>query len=135
MRLIVDTNIIISALIKDSLTRKILTHLNAEFFTIDFTEIELTKYKSLICKKANITMKTCDMIFEGLNKYLIYIDQRLVDAKMPEAKKIMDHIDTKDTLFIAAALATNSIIWSDDNHFQKQKKIKVLKTKDMLKFL
>ena len=54
---------------------------------------------------------------------------------MDEAEKIMDHIDKDDTPFIAAALATNSIIWSDDKHFEKQNKIKILKTKDLIKMI
>ena len=33
----------------------------------------------------------------------------------------MNKIDPKDTPFIAAALATESDIWSDDAHFEKQK--------------
>jgi len=44
----------------------------------------------------------------------------------------MDKIDPDDTPFIAAALATNSDIWSDDKHFQKQNKIKVWKTEDLI---
>jgi len=50
---------------------------------------------------------------------------------MDEAKKIMDNIDKADAPFIAAALAVNSPIWSDDKHFQKQHKITVFKTEDL----
>jgi len=50
-------------------------------------------------------------------------------------EKIMDKIDPDDTQFIAAALATNSDIWSDDTHFTKQNKVKVWTTKELIKSL
>ena len=59
----------------------------------------------------------------------------IVLSHMEEAAKIMDKIDPDDTKFIAAALATNSDIWSDDKHFEKQNKVKVWKTKDLIRFL
>ena len=50
-----------------------------------------------------------------------------------KAKEIMEDIDKEDVVFIAAALSQeNSIIWSDDKHFEKQDKVLVLKTKDMV---
>ena len=47
----------------------------------------------------------------------------------------MDKIDPDDTPFITAALATKSDIWSDDKHFEKQNKIRVKKTSDLVKYV
>ena len=43
----------------------------------------------------------------------------------------MGHIDKKDTIFVAVALALNCSIWSDDRHFKKQKRIEIFTTKDI----
>jgi len=48
------------------------------------------------------------------------------------AEKIIGDIDKDDVQFIALALAFNCPIWSDDRHFQKQNKIKVITTKEMI---
>src|SRR3990167_6660995 len=128
MKLVVDSNIIIAALIKDSVTRKLLTHSNAELFTIKITEQEIKKYKEELCKKAGIDEKTFSLIIEKLYDRMIILDDEIISTKMPEAKKIMDTIDAKDTPFIAAALAIKAAIWSDDKHFQKQNKVKIYKT-------
>ena len=45
----------------------------------------------------------------------------------------MEKIDPTDTIFIAAALSKNAAIWSNDKDFQKQNKIDVFTTKDMIK--
>ena len=53
-----------------------------------------------------------------------------------EAQKIMSPIDVKDSIFIAIALSThNEGIWSEDRHFEQQNRVKVWKTKDILKYL
>lgn len=50
-----------------------------------------------------------------------------------EARKIMENIDPEDVTFIATALSQeNAVIWSDDNHFEKQDRILTLKTKNMV---
>ncbi|MEK6863645.1 MAG: PIN domain-containing protein [Nanoarchaeota archaeon] len=131
MRLIINTNRIIAALIKDSVSREIFLHLDAELITINFSNKEIDKYKALILKKARITEPEFNILLEKLKQKLILLDDKIILAKMEEAGKIMDRIDQDDTPFIAAALATGSDIWSDDTHFEKQKKIKVWRTKDL----
>ncbi len=134
-RLIVDSNRIIASLIKDSISRRIITHINAELITINFSEKEVNKYRELILKKAKINSFELNLIFEKLKEKLIILDDKIILTKMKEAKIIMDHIDPDDTPFIAAALATKSDIWSDDKHFEKQKKVKVWKTKYLVRFV
>jgi len=135
MKLVVDTNIIISAIIKDSLTRRILTHLDAEMYTINFSEQEIKKYKSDILQKAEISEIALDFLLGKLKDRLSNIDDNVVALKMEKAFGIMKEIDPKDSPFLAAALAINAEIWSDDKHFDKQNLVKVWKTKDLVKFL
>ena len=47
----------------------------------------------------------------------------------------MDHIDPNDTPFVAAALAMNAFIWSEDKHFQKQHKVKIVTTAELMGLL
>ena len=135
MRLIVNTNRIIAALVRDSVSRKIITHIDAELITIDFSQKEIGKYKTLITKKAKIDYEEFDVILDKLKGYLVILDDRIISEYVDEARRIMDHIDPDDTPFIAAALATKSEIWSDDKHFERQNKVKIWKTKDLIKFI
>lgn len=132
MRLIVDTNIIISALIKDSITRKLLMHLEAKLYSPQFLQNEVEKYKSEILRKANLNEIEFKVLFDQIKNKIIFLDYPFFSSKYDQAGKIMDKIDPQDTPFIAAALATGSDIWSDDRHFEKQKKIKIWKTSDLV---
>ena len=62
MRLIIDTNCIISALIRNSVSRKIIINTNFKFYTPDFTLEEIKKHKSLICEKAGITKEDFEIL-------------------------------------------------------------------------
>ncbi|MBI4439342.1 hypothetical protein HY638_00035 [Candidatus Woesearchaeota archaeon] len=135
LRLIVNTNRIIAALIRDSLTRWIISHIDAELYSIRISSGEISKYKSLILKKSCLSEAEFEAILEKLMERIVILDDELIKAKMKEANEIMDKIDADDTPFIAAALAIKADIWSDDKHFQKQKKVKVWKTSDLMRVL
>jgi|TARA_Y100000310_G_scaffold338992_1_gene430250 predicted nucleic acid-binding protein len=136
LRLVVDTNRIIASLIKDSVSRKIIKSGKIEFFTIRFGEVELSKYLNYIIEKARININEFTRIKESLFENIKVIDDSILRAKMKEAKIIMDEIDENDTPFIALALTIeNNGIWSEDKHFENQNKIKVWKTKDLMRFL
>ncbi|MFH0986695.1 MAG: PIN domain-containing protein [Candidatus Micrarchaeota archaeon] len=135
MRLVVDTNVIISALIRDSAARQLLLHLDAELVTINFSKKEMNRYEKEILNKAGITKEELYQILDSLLSKMIILDDMVVQNEMDKAKQIMDEIDKNGAPFIAAALATDSAIWSDDKHFEKQRAVKVYKTKDLIKYL
>jgi len=132
MKLVVDTNVLISALLKDSLTRKLIIHIDAKLYTLEFSREEIEKHKNELLKKGNFNEVEMKITLDKITSKMAILDDYLVRSKIKEAREVMDSIDWKDTPFIAAALATGSDIWSDDKHFEKQKKIKVWKTKDLV---
>jgi predicted nucleic acid-binding protein len=76
------------------------------------------------------------IIFHYLLKFIRVIPTEEILQHWEEAKKIMEHIDSEDVTIIAAALSQNhAIIWSDDKHFDQQRTIPHLKTKEMLEIL
>ena len=63
MRVIVDSNRIISALIKEGVSRKILSSKNIEFFTVDYVMKEINKYKAVILEKSAMSKEQVDTLF------------------------------------------------------------------------
>jgi len=55
MKLVIDTNIIISALIKNGISRRIIVSPLINFVTPEYTLQEISKYEKLICKKAKLS--------------------------------------------------------------------------------
>ncbi len=135
MKILADTNRIMAALIKDSNSRKIIRESNIEFVTIGLSKEELQKYKDYIKEKSGVTDEEFKYLFNRLMINVSVLRDDLIKPFMQEAKSIMDDIDKKDAPFIAAALATNLPIWSDDKHFEEQNKIKIFKTHDLVKYI
>ena len=130
--IVIDSNILISALIKKGSTREILTDFNVNFLFPEQGLEEIYFYKSEIIRKAKINEKEFDVLLLRLLRYirLIQIDI-FINFKYRE-EKIMSKIDKDDIIFVACALAFNCPIWSNDKHFLKQKIIKILVTKEIL---
>jgi len=133
MKIILDVNVILSALIRDSTTRKIILNSEFDFYFPEPSLHKIRKYKSYILEKSGLIEEEYNKIMATLFKYIKLVPTKEIDKNWDEAKKIMEHIDKEDVVFIATALSLpDSVIWSDDRHFEKQDKVKVFKTKDMI---
>lgn len=133
MKLIIDTNIIFSGLIKKSITREILLSPNFEFYTPNFYNIELNKYKSYILTKFNGTEEELDELIKILHEKIIIAVENEYSDEMEKAESIIGKIDPKDIPFIALALSIeNDGIWTRDDHFTKQSEIKIYSTSDLI---
>ena len=134
MKIILDVNVILSALIRDSTTRKIILNSQFDFYFSELSLHKIRKYKDYILEKSGLAEEEYDKIMATLFKYIKLVSTEEIEKNWHEAKKIMEHIDKEDVVFIATALSiSDSVIWSDDGHFEKQDKVKIMKTKDIVK--
>ena len=134
--LVIDSNQIISSLIRDSITRKILLNPTIDFIGPDYLFYEIEKHKDLIIKKSGLMASEYDFIIGEIFSRIEIIPFEEILPCMDEAKEIMDSIDPDDTIFIAVALCTeNDGIWTNDNHFLQQNRIKIWTTEDLVKIL
>jgi len=136
MKLIIDTNVLISSLLKDSTTRALLLNESFDFYLPEIVMSEVKKYFPYIIQKSGKSeeeiKKLLNILLENLN--LVPIEE--YEDQMDEALKIMSKIDEKDTQFIALALSIkNDGIWSNDKHLDQQKKISHYKTVDIINLL
>lgn len=134
MILIINTNRIIAALIKNSVSRQILLSPKFNFLSPHFSEQEIEKHKKEILQKADISENEFKQLLELFLRKITVIEDSKIADNMTRAKNIMDLTDKSDTPFIAAALSNNCGIWSDYEHLQKQTKIKIWKTSDLVDY-
>ena len=136
MILVTDTNRIIAALIKDSLSRKIIYSDKFILLAPSFAKTEVENNKREILEKTNLPETTFDSLFALILNNIYIVDDSILRYKFDDAKKIMDKVDPSDTAFVALALAIkNDGIWSDDRDFQRQKEIKVWRTENLIRYL
>lgn len=136
MQLILDSNIFIAALLKNSTTRGIITNFQGELIIPEIVFEEIENHKPFLIKRSSLSEEEFKQTIEKLSDYLTIVKTREILPYREKAKEIVENIDSDDVPFIAAFLAFNKCpIWSDDSDFQKQKTIKIYTTKELVDFL
>ena len=70
MKIILDVNVILSALIRDSTTRKIILNSQFDFYFPEPSLHKIRKYKSYILEKSGLTEEEYNKIMATLFKYI-----------------------------------------------------------------
>ncbi len=136
MKVITDTNTLMSALIKASITRQIIFESGWDFYYPEIALRELEKYKGVILEKSGLTEEEYDDLVGEIFSFVRLVKTEELESNLENAKNVMLNIDPDDVAFVACALTfDDAVIWSDDSDFDKQDKVKVLKTKDAVEML
>lgn len=132
MTLVVDTNVLMSALIADSTTRELLRDVNRRIVAPARLENELQKYDDLIQEKSGLAESEVALLRERLFEYVEFVPDRKLRKHRPEAREALADTDPDDVIFLATALAVDGTIWSDDGDFLEQELVPVLDTADVV---
>lgn len=136
MILILNTSILISSLIKDSVTRQILLLPSMKFYLPEYALEEIEAHKMKISRLSRLSTDEIDILLNLLLENISIIPSQTIQPYLSEAEVMIGRIDPNDIPFLALALATeNDGIWSNDRHFEAIKQIKIWKTSDLLKYL
>ena len=133
-RVVLDVNVVISAAIKDSLTREFITKSDHEFWIPEQALKKIGKYRNVILEKSGLRSNDLDALFERLFEHVCVMPARQIDPNLREAKAVMKDTDPEDAIFVACALSlTGSVIWSNDKHLKKQKLVSSYTTGEILR--
>ena len=134
MKLIIDTNRIIAAMIRDGISRQILFSDKFEFVSPDNIITEIYEHEAEIIEKALIDNAQFVFVISLMLDKIKIIAKEEYEAFKEGATKLIS--DKDDVPFIAVALALKADgIWSDDKHFIEQDMIRVFNTKDMINLM
>lgn len=132
-RIVVDTNRLMAALIRDGTTRELFLFAPYEFIMPEHAHTELQKHKSVLLAKSGLSAGSFDTMLASVTSAISVITEEEVKRHMAKADEIMKDIDPDDAPFIACALAAKAdAIWTHDKHFHEQGLIPVISTKDLL---
>ena len=133
MKLVIDANILFSALIKDSFTVDIIVRDDIELFAPEFLFDEFLQHKEDILRKARKTTEELHRLLNSIKELIKIILEDDVDDIMDEAERISP--DPKDIPYIALALKLEIPIWSNDKKLKEQDKVMVYSTEEIIKRL
>jgi predicted nucleic acid-binding protein len=132
MKIVVDANVVFAALMKSSITRELLLYPFISYYSPDFLLTELQKHKKELMNKANLSEATYSEALKLVLANLKVVSKLNYGSEIGRASKIMEYVDKADAVYLALSIAIKADgIWTYDRHFEKQRTIKALKTKDV----
>ncbi|WP_435074688.1 PIN domain-containing protein [Halorubrum sp. HHNYT27] len=120
MKLVVDANVVISALIADSKTRELIVTLEPDLLTPAFVHDEIENYTQLIVEKSGMSPDRVTQFVDLLFQYIEVISAEEFYPYIEAAEAAIGETDPDDVLYVACALAGDVAIWSDDTDFDEQ---------------
>lgn len=136
MNIVIDANVLFSALIKDSLTRRLILEYDSQFLFPEYIFTEFEKHKDELLHKMRMTPNEAETLLQIILRKVVIIPNAHLKAFRDKALAIAEPIDVNDVIFIACALAyPNSILWSNDKKLKQQHEVTVLNTQEMKHYL
>ena len=136
MRLVVDTSILISGLLKSSKTQRLLLDPALELYLPEHALEELLRLSPMMRQRSRLSAEGFDLLMTLLTSQMNIVPERKLRRWLPKAGRVMGHRDPGDVPFVAAAYAIRCDgIWSDDADFQEVRDVAVWTTSGLLKHL
>lgn len=122
MKVVIDANRVMSALIKDSATRRRLMTTDSILYAPGFIRTELAKHRTYLLKKSGLSPADYDQLLAILLSKIRWVPDDLIIPHIARAAQVLK--DPDDLAYLAAALTVGAdAIWTEDKGFDEQKLI------------
>jgi predicted nucleic acid-binding protein len=132
MKLVVDANVVISALIADSKTRELVVTLEPDLVTPEVVRDEIGNYEDLTVEKSGMDPDRVEKFIDLLFQYVEVVPADEFYPYIEQAEEAIGNTDPDDVLYVACALARDAAVWSDDSDFEEQNLVEVHSTTDVV---
>jgi len=132
MKLVVDANIFISALIGGK-AAEILFNPNFDLLTTERTTWEVKKYIPQLAEYTEDTSEHLIYLFELIPVRACQSGE--YESSLSRAQLLIGDRDPCDVDILALTLETGAPLWSNDNDFEKINEITLFKTEDVMELV
>ena len=130
MDLVIDSNILFAALLKQSGTSDIM--FKHTLYAPEFIFDEFRKYKDYLKGKTKRSEEDFNRLFDLFERNVTLIPKNEIDEFINEAEKISP--DPKDVTYLALALKLKCDLWSNDKKLKEgQNRVFIYSTEDLIK--
>lgn len=130
VKVTVDANILFACLIKDSTTRKLFFNPALSLFSPEFIVDELPRHILEIREKSGLGEEELQRLAGKVFSQLTIVPDKDLKPFLSAAASLIK--DPKDWLYLSCALHEDTIIWSNDNDFSAQKRVRIVSTKELI---
>ena len=123
MRLVVDANVLISALASDGAVRTALRITTDDVLTPAYIREEVERHRTEIRRKSSLSSAAFDELIGELWRQVTIVPREAMLPHLEEATRAMSSYDPDDVPYVAAALAIDGTVVSNDRAFDKQRAV------------
>ena len=122
MKIVVDTNIIFSALLKkkNKIRDILLESKNFSFYSCNFVFVELFKHKEKLLKLTNNREEILTSLEVILKRITLISEETISLFSRKSAYELVKDVDLKDLPFVALALELDAFLWTGDRKLQRE---------------
>lgn len=136
LTLVVDSNVFVAAILKDSITRRLLLSRQFSLLTPDTTTDEILAHDERFARAAGIALESFYDVAHDILEPVQTVPMQEYAAQWGEAVRLMAKHDPDDVPFVAVALAVpNDGIWTNDPHFSHLKRVPIWRTHRVLEYV
>ncbi|WP_022670776.1 PIN domain-containing protein [Hippea alviniae] len=127
MRIVVDSNIVFSALLsKDNRCRRVLFQKKFEFFTCNFLMVEIFENKDKLVKVSKLSENDLILQLSSIFSRIHFFPEDFIPKHFfIKAYEICKIVDDKDTPFVALSLFLNAKLLTGDKKLKESLKGKI----------
>jgi predicted nucleic acid-binding protein len=137
MKLVVDTNVIFSAVIAGGTTRELLlgdSH-HLDLAVPEFFFRELDGKVSVLAEKADLDEQAVHVLVDLLCEPIRIVPRAAFETELESARDAIAADDPDDVPFVALALHLDAAIWSDDSDVAGIDVVPTWRTHELLEYL
>jgi len=130
MKVVLDNNIFFSLMNPFTAASYIFFPPKIDFFIPEYVKFEFNKYRELCLLKSGLSENEFELRQEEVEEQIKFIELSEYKEFLRQSSEALP--DPKDSPYLALALKTNSIIWSNDSHLKQQSLAKVSTTAELI---
>ena len=128
----VDANVIVAAFLRDSTVRRIVTLSLIDLLAPALLHEEVMRHFPDLRRRTGFSESAATELLSLLEGYLTPIPAEALLVTWDRASEAMAPIDPNDVAYLAAALAVDAPLWSDDPHLKEQALVPCWTTRELV---
>ncbi|MCL5011713.1 MAG: PIN domain-containing protein [Candidatus Marsarchaeota archaeon] len=133
MDIVIDANILFAMLIKKGITERIFMSNDLHVYAPEYIFVEFNKHEKTLLKITKREKKDFENLIDVLERRIELIPISEFQTFIKEAESLLE--DKDDAAYLAICISKEMPLWTNDNGFKKQDRVKVYTTQELITML